>query len=63
VECLVLPHQLVALCLHILDIIVVLGKGGVDLGLHGGRVLPRHQELIFQHLSPEHRVVEALQHA
>jgi hypothetical protein len=40
-------HQVVALCLHILDIIVIFGKGGVELGLHGGRVFPRLQELIF----------------
>jgi hypothetical protein len=46
-----------------LDVIVIFGKGGVKLGLHGGRVLPRLQELIFQRFSPEHRVTEALQHA
>jgi hypothetical protein len=45
-----------------LDIIVIFGKGGVELGLHGGRVLPRLQELIFKRFSPEHRVTEALQH-
>jgi hypothetical protein len=45
-----------------LDIIVIFGEGGVELGLHGGRVLPRLQELIFQRFSPEHRVAEALQH-
>jgi hypothetical protein len=56
-------HQVIALCLHILDVIVVFGKGSVKLGLHGGRVLPRLQELIFQRFSPEHRVAEALQHA
>jgi hypothetical protein len=42
---------------------VVFGKGGVDLGLNGGRMLPRLQELIFQRFSLEHRVTEALQHA
>jgi hypothetical protein len=46
-----------------LDIVVIFGKGGVKLGLHGGYVLPRLQESIFQHFSPEHRVAEALQHA
>jgi hypothetical protein len=46
-----------------LDIVVVFVKGGVELGLHGSRVLPRLQELIFQRFSPEHRVTEALQHA
>jgi hypothetical protein len=30
-----------------LDIIVIFGKGGVKLGLHGGRVLPQLQELIL----------------
>jgi hypothetical protein len=43
-----------------LDVIVIFGKGGIELGLHGGRVLPRLQELIFQCFSPEHRVAEAL---
>jgi hypothetical protein len=62
VKALVLPHQVVALCLHILDIIVILGKGGVELRLHGGRVLPIFQKLLFQCLSPEHRVTKALQH-
>jgi hypothetical protein len=42
---------------------VVFGEGSVELGLHGSRVLPRLQELIFQRFSPEHRVAEALQHA
>jgi hypothetical protein len=46
-----------------LDVIVIFGKGGVELGLHGSRVLPRLQELIFQRFSPEHRVAEALPHA
>jgi hypothetical protein len=45
-----------------LDVIVILGKSGVELGLHGGRVLPRLHKLIFQCLSPEHRVTKALQH-
>jgi hypothetical protein len=44
---LVLPHQVVALRLHILDIVVIFGEGGVKPGLHGGHVLPRLQELIF----------------
>jgi hypothetical protein len=43
-----------------MDIVVILGEGGVKLGLHGGRVLPRLQELIFQCFSPNHRVAEAL---
>jgi hypothetical protein len=47
VECLVLPHQVVALCLQLLYVIMILGKSGIELGLHGGRVLPQLQELIF----------------
>jgi hypothetical protein len=43
-----------------LDVIVILGKGGVELGLHGSRVLPRLQKLILQRLSPEHCVTKAL---
>jgi hypothetical protein len=61
-EALILPHQVIALCLQLLDIIVILGKGGVEIGLHGGRVLPRLQKLLFQCFSPEHRVTKALQH-
>jgi hypothetical protein len=47
VECLVLPHQVIALCLQLSDVIMILGKSGVELGLHGDCVLPRLQELIF----------------
>jgi hypothetical protein len=50
----------VALCLHVLDIIVIFGKGGVELGLHGRCVLPRLQKLICKRFSPEHRIAEAL---
>jgi hypothetical protein len=46
-----------------LDVIVIFGEGGINLGLHGGRVLSRLQELILQRFIPEHRVAEALQHA
>jgi hypothetical protein len=46
-----------------LDIIVIFGEGGIKLRLHGGRVLPRLQELILQRFNPEHRFAEALQHA
>jgi hypothetical protein len=42
---------------------VVFGEGGIKLGLHGGRVLPRLHELVLQRLSPKHRVAEALKHA
>jgi hypothetical protein len=42
---------------------VIFGEGGIKLGLHGSRVLPRLQELILQRFSPEQRIAEALQHA
>jgi hypothetical protein len=59
-EALVLPHQVIVLRLQLLDVIVVLGESGVELGLHGSRVLPRLQKLILQCFSPEHCVTEAL---
>jgi hypothetical protein len=31
--------------------------------MHGGRVLPRLQELILQRFSPKYHVAEALKHA
>jgi hypothetical protein len=46
-----------------LDTVVIFGEGGIKLGLHDSRVLPRLQELILQRFSPEHRVAEALEHA
>jgi hypothetical protein len=33
--------------MQLLDIIMVLGKSSIELGLHGSRVLPRLQKLIF----------------
>jgi hypothetical protein len=48
--------------MHLLDVVVIFGEGGIKLGLHGGRVLPRLHDLILQRISPEHRVAEALQH-
>jgi hypothetical protein len=61
-ERLVLPHQVVALRLHLLDVIVVLGKGGVQLLLHGGSVLPGLHELLLQRLGLKHHVVVPLKH-
>jgi hypothetical protein len=46
-ERLVLPHQIVALRLHLLDVIVILGEGGVQLRLHGGGVLAGLHELFL----------------
>jgi hypothetical protein len=46
-ERLILPHQLLALCLQILDFIVILGEGAVQFQLHRGGVLPGLHELFF----------------
>jgi hypothetical protein len=47
-ERLVLAHQLVALRLHVLDFIMVLGEGTVKLRLKHGGVLPGLCELSLQ---------------
>jgi hypothetical protein len=46
-ERLVLPHQLVALRLHILDVVVILGEGAIQLRLHHGCMLPGLHKLFF----------------
>jgi hypothetical protein len=61
-ERLVLPDQLIALRLHILHLIVVLGEGAIELGLEHGGVLPGLSEFFLQSLGPEHRVAEPLEH-
>jgi hypothetical protein len=60
---LVLPDQLIALHLHILHFIVVLGEGTIEFGLEHGRVLPGLGEFFLQCLGPEHHVAEPLEHA
>jgi hypothetical protein len=47
-ERLVLAHQLIALRLHILDFIVVLGEGTIKLRLEHGGVLPGLGEFFLQ---------------
>jgi hypothetical protein len=47
-ERLVLTHQLVALRLHILDFIMVLGEGTIKLRLEHGEVLPGLGEFFLQ---------------
>jgi hypothetical protein len=47
-ERLVLAHHLVALRLHILDFIVVLGEGTIKLRLEHGGVLPGLGEFFLQ---------------
>jgi hypothetical protein len=61
-ERLVLPDKFIALRLHILHLIVVLGEGAIELGLEHGGVLPGLGEFFLQSLSPEHRVAEPLEH-
>jgi hypothetical protein len=61
-ERLILPHQIVALRLHLLDVIVILGEGSVQFLLHGGSLLPGLHEFLFQCFRPEHCVAEALKH-
>jgi hypothetical protein len=46
-ERLVLPHQLVTLRLHVLDFIMIVGEGVVQLRLHRGGVLPGLLKLLF----------------
>jgi hypothetical protein len=63
VERLVLPHQRVALRLHILDFVVILGEGAVQLQLEHSGVLSGLHELFLQGLRPEHCVAIPLEHA
>jgi hypothetical protein len=41
---------------------VVLGEGGIQLGLHGGSVLPGLYKLVLQRLGPKHSVAVPLKH-
>jgi hypothetical protein len=46
-ERLVLPHQLIVLRLHILDFVVIMGEGAVQLRLHRGGVFPGLHKLFL----------------
>jgi hypothetical protein len=48
--------------MHLLDVIVILGEGGVQLRLHGGGLLPGLHEFLFQSIRSEHGVAESLKH-
>jgi hypothetical protein len=61
-ERLVLPDKFIALRLHILHFIMVLGEGAIELGLEHGGVLPGLGEFFLQSLGPEHRVAKPLEH-
>jgi hypothetical protein len=60
-ERLVLPNKFIALRLHILHFIMVLGEGAIELGLEHG-VLLGLGEFFLQSLGPEHRVAKPLEH-
>jgi hypothetical protein len=62
VKRLVLAHQLIALRLHILDFIVILGKGTIKLRLEHGGVLPGLGDFFIQCFRPEHRIAISLEH-
>jgi hypothetical protein len=62
VERLVLAHQLVALRLHVLDFIMVLGEGAVKLRLEHGGVLPGFREFFLQCFHPENCIAVSLEH-
>jgi hypothetical protein len=61
-ERLVLAHQFVALRLHVLDFIMVLGEGTIKLRLEHGRVLLGLGEFFLQCFRPEHRIAISLEH-
>jgi hypothetical protein len=61
-ERLVLAHHLVALLLHVLDFIMVLGEGAVKLRLEHGGVLPGLRKFSLQCFRPEHCIAISLEH-
>jgi hypothetical protein len=60
-EQLVPAHPLVALHLHVMDFIMVLGEGAVKLRLEHGGVLPVLRELSLQCFHPEHCIAISLE--
>jgi hypothetical protein len=62
VQRLVLPDQVIALLLHLLNLIVVLGEGTIKLGLQQGGVLLGLVQLFLHGLSAEHCVAIPLKH-
>jgi hypothetical protein len=59
---LVLADQLIALRLHVLYFIMVLGEGTIKLRLEHGGVHPGLIEFFLQRLCPEHCIAIALEH-
>jgi hypothetical protein len=59
---LVLTNQFIALRLHILYLVVVLGEGTIELGLQHGGVLPGLVEFFVQYFRPKHYVAIPLEH-
>jgi hypothetical protein len=62
VQRLVLADQLISLRLHVLYLVVVLGKGTMKLGLEHGGVLPGLIEFFLQRLYPEQCIAIPLEH-
>jgi hypothetical protein len=54
--------QFIALRLHVLYLVVVLGEGTIELGLQHGRVLPGLVEFLLQRFFPEHFIAIPLEH-
>jgi hypothetical protein len=59
---LVLADQFIALRLHVLYLVVVLGEGTIKLGLHHGGVLPGLVEFLLQRFRLEHYIAIPLEH-
>jgi hypothetical protein len=55
-------YQIIALRLHILDVIVILGEGGVQLRLHRGGMLPGLHKLLLQGFCSEYCITVSLKH-
>jgi hypothetical protein len=58
----VLADQFIALRLHVLYLVVVLGEGTIELGLQHGGVLPGLVEFLLQRFRPEHCIAIPLEH-
>jgi hypothetical protein len=59
---LVLAGQLIALRLHILHFIVILGEGAIKFGLEHGGVLPGFSEFFLQSFRLKHHIAIPLEH-
>jgi hypothetical protein len=53
-------HQLIALRLHVLDFVMVLGEGAIKFRLEHGGVLPGLREFFLQCFRSEHCIAVSL---